>query len=385
MIPFIDLSKQYALIGDSIEASVQRVMRSGQYIMGPEVAELEDNLAAYVGVKHCVTCASGTDALQISLMALGVGPGDAVFVPAFTFFASAEVISLLGATPIFVDIDLDTFNISTESLKLAIQAVNLSDSKIYPLPQNIGTLKAKAIIAVDLFGLPANYPELVEVANVNGLTLIQDAAQSFGSTSNGIKAGSHAQISCTSFFPAKPLGCYGDGGAIFTNNDFYADLFRSIRIHGQGATRYENVRIGLTSRLDTIQAAILIEKIKIFDHELSSRNDVASSYTKLIQSRGIDLVTPQIPSGYQSSWAQYSILARDESHRNANIEALKKSGIPCMIYYPVPLHLQKAFAGLNYQLSNMPNAEAASKTIFSVPMHPYLTQSDLEMIISNLL
>lgn len=389
MIPFIDLQAQYQVIGSRVEQRVLNVLRSGQYILGPEVRELEQALAEFVGTRHCVSCASGTDALLIALMAKGVGPGDAIFVPPFTFFATAEVIALLGATPVFVDIEKDTFNIDPKALESAILAVQSSDSAKHPLPRKkdgspSGPLVPRGIITVDLFGLPADYPQINAIASRHGLFVIEDAAQSFGGALEGKRASSLAEIGCTSFFPAKPLGCYGDGGALFTDSDALAELFRSIRVHGQGTDRYENVRLGITGRLDSIQAAILLEKLAIFPGELKARDDIARQYSAGIAARDLGLVTPKVATGAFSAWAQYSLLARNAEHRDACMASLKAAGVPSMIYYTKPLHLQTAFAGLNHRAGDYPVSEDAAQRIFSLPMHPYLKESAIQQIVAAL-
>lgn len=385
MIPFVDLQTQYKKIQAEVEGAVLSVLRSGQYILGPEVRELEARLASYVGVKHAVSCASGTDALMIALMAKGVGPGDAVLTTPFTFFATAEVIALLGATPVFVDIDPVTFNIDPIALEKTIRSWKGKGNGSSVLPRipngELAGLNVKGIIPVDLFGIPANYDEINAIAVKHDLFVIEDAAQSFGGKYHGQPVGSLAGIACTSFFPAKPLGCYGDGGALFTNDDELAGLFRSIRAHGMGADRYENVRIGITGRLDTIQAAILMPKLKIIDHEISERQRVAAGYAREIEKYDIPVVFPSVPAGYYSAWAQYSILAKDASHRQLLLDKLKAASVPTAIYYPKPLHLQKAFARLDYRTGDFPVSEDASNRIFSIPMHPYLDEATIETIV----
>ena len=363
---FIDLKTQQKAILPAITERVQRVLAHGQYIMGPEVIELEDRLAAYVGVKHAVSCSSGTDALLIPLMAYGVGPGDAIFTTPFTFIATAEVIQLLGATPVFVDIDPKTFNIGPAALQLAIEGLN----------QNSKTrsLKPKGIIPVDLFGQPANYDAINDLARQHNLFVLEDAAQSFGATYKGKKACSLADVAATSFFPAKPLGGYGDGGAIFTDDDQLAAVLRSIRIHGQGSDRYDNIRIGLNGRLDTLQAAIILVKMDIFAQEIEARQIVARRYsTGLAKLVEVPFVAPDCTS----VWAQYSLLS---DQRGVLQERLKAAGIPTAIYYPLPLHLQGAFMHLGYQPGDFPISEKAAKRIFSLPMHPYLTLNDQSRI-----
>lgn len=385
MISFIDLQSQYKRIQPDVEARVLAVLRSGRYILGPEVTALENSLAKFAGVKHAITCASGTDALMIALMAKGVGPGDAVFTTAYTFFATAEVIALLGATPILVDIEMATFNIDPTALDVAISALKECDTKCSALPkwpaEKLRKLTPKGILTVDLFGLPADHDRINAIAARHGLFVIEDAAQGFGGQVNGRAAGSLAEVACTSFFPAKPLGCYGDGGALFTNDDDQAELFRSIRVHGQGGDRYENVRLGITGRLDELQAAILIPKLEIFPDELRARQRVADTYERLIAASDLEIETPKVPAGYFSSWAQYSVLAPDREKRQHILDRLKAASVPTMIYYLKPLHLQKAFSDLAYRVGDFPVSEEASQRIFSLPMHPYLDDETIAMIV----
>jgi dTDP-4-amino-4,6-dideoxygalactose transaminase len=381
---FIDLQAQYARIADTVEQRVLKVLRSGQYILGPEVTELETRLAQFTDVRHCVSCASGTDALQIALMAQGVGPGDAVFVPTFTFVATAEVVALVGATPIFVDIDPLSFNLNPDALERAVQAVLSKDDASHVLPRNGMTLRPRGIIPVDLFGQPADYARINAIAARHGLFVIEDAAQSFGGASAGERTGKLAQVACASFFPAKPLGCAGDGGALFTDDATQAELFRSVRVHGQGSDRYENVRLGLTGRLDSLQAAVLLAKLDIFVDELTARDRIAARYSQSISARGLGLATPYVAAGMTSAWAQYSILARDSAHRTACRESLKAAGIPSMIYYPKPLHLQPVFSGLGYRAGDFPVAEDCAARILSLPMHPYLEAASQDRVVSAL-
>lgn len=383
---FIDLKTQQQRIKEKINSRIQAVLAHGQYIMGPEVKELEERLADYVGSTRAIGCASGTDALLLALMAYTVGPGDAIFTTPFTFIATAEVISLLGATPIFVDIDPRTFNLDPEKLKLAIQALKSNDPSIYPLPralplslQPTPNLIPKGIIPVDLFGLPADYDRINAIAQEANIFVIEDAAQSFGGEYNGKKAGGLSEISGTSFFPAKPLGGYGDGGICFTNDDHLAEVMRSLRIHGQGGHKYENIRIGFNGRLDTLQAAILLAKFEIFPEEIELRQQVAQRYTDLI-SPNSEFQTPTVPPGIKSAWAQYSILTSGSAERELSLGRLKAAGIPTAIYYPQPLHLQTAFATLGYQKGDFPVSEDYAKRIFSLPMHPYLKPEDQERI-----
>lgn len=369
---FIDLAAQQKLIREKLEENLRAVLDHGKYIMGPEIKALEERLADFVGVKHAVGCSSGTDALLLSLMALEVGPGDAVFTSPFTFIATAEVISLLGATPVFVDVDPDTYNLDSDHLKRAIEAVEGHSGP--------SSLKPKGIIAVDLFGLPADYDPINTMAKEHGIFVIEDAAQSFGARYNGKRACSLADVACTSFFPAKPLGCYGDGGMCFTDDEHLAETMRSFRIHGQGNHKYDNVRIGINGRLDTLQAAVLLAKFEIFPEEIKLRQEVAARYTRLLSRYNADLVAPKIPMGMQSVWAQYSVLAKNEKHRTTLQSRLKEEDIPTAIYYPKPLHLQSAFQNLGYREGDFPLSEDFARRIFSLPMHPYLGEEDQERI-----
>ncbi|WP_024602515.1 DegT/DnrJ/EryC1/StrS family aminotransferase [Pseudoalteromonas sp. TB41] len=352
---FIDLAAQYKHLKTKIDKRIQDVLDHGKYIMGPEVQELEEKLAEYVGVKHAITCANGTDALTLAMMVLNIEKGDAVFCPTFTFFATAEVIAYEGATPVFVDSDEATFNICPVDLEKRIQAT-IAEGKLTP----------KAIIAVDLFGLPANYPEIQKIADKYNLKLVEDAAQGFGGSINGKQAGSFGDIATTSFFPAKPLGCYGDGGAIFTNNDEYAELIKSYRVHGKGSDKYDNVRIGMNSRLDTIQAAILLEKLVEFPTELINRNKAADNYERTLAGK---YKTPQVPKGYISSWAQYTLVS---DNRDTEMAKYKEQGIPTMIYYGTCMHQQSAFSHLNNEIHSYPIAERLASSVFSLPMSGYL-------------
>lgn len=353
-IQFIDLAAQYQHLKTKIDARIKTVLDHGKYIMGPEVQELENELASYVGVRHAITCANGTDALTLAMMVLGIKEGDAVFCPTFTFFATAEVIAFEGATPVFVDSDKATFNICPIDLEKRIQTT-IAEGKLTP----------KAIIAVDLFGLPANYPEIQKIADKYNLKLVEDAAQGFGGEIDGKRAGSFGDIATTSFFPAKPLGCYGDGGAVFTNNDEYAELLKSYRVHGKGKDKYDNVRIGMNSRLDTIQAAILLEKLAEFPTELINRNTAAANYEAQLSSK---YKTPQVPAGYVSSWAQYTLVS---DSRDVEMAKYKEQGIPTMVYYGTCMHEQSAFSHLGYQTGDFPNAEELAISVFSLPMHGY--------------
>lgn len=364
-IPFIDLKTQYNSNKTNIDQAIHKVLKHGQYIMGPEVHELEKQLAEYSGVKHCLSCSSGTDALLLPLMALDLQTNDAVFTTPFTFFATAEAITLAGATPVFVDIQEASFNIDPAHLEQQIDAV-LKEGKLIP----------KAIIPVDLFGLPADFDAINTIAKKYDLFVLDDAAQGFGANYNGSKTCSLTDAGATSFFPAKPLGCYGDGGAVFTNNDELKDKMLSIRVHGQGQTgdKYDNVRIGLNARMDSIQAAILLEKLKLYDEEINARNQVADNYNKALN--GL-VKTPLVPNNMRSVWAQYSILSE---HRDIIRTELQNNDIPSAVYYVTPIHLSKAYQHLGYQVGDFPVSEAISKQIFSLPMHPYLETEKIQQI-----
>jgi len=371
MLQFIDLQTQYSRLQQEMEEAVLSVLRSGKFIMGPEVAELEDTLARFVGVRHCVSCASGTDALVMALMAKGVGPGDAVFATPFTFVATAEAIANVGATPVFVDIDEASFNIDPSKLDEAVATVKQE-----------GKLNLRAVITVDLFGLPADHQKINAIAAREGLFVIEDAAQSFGASAGNRRAGSLADIGCTSFFPAKPLGCYGDGGALFTDDGEVADVLRSIRVHGQGTHKYDNVRLGIAGRLDTVQAAVLLVKLKVFERELEERQRVAASYSSMIREAGLPLEVPVIPDGFTSAWAQYSVLAASTAERERLMTLLAAAEVPSAIYYPKPLHLQQAFAYLGHRQGDFPVSEDAASRIFSLPMHPYLDHEMIEKVVA---
>ena len=363
---FIDLKAQQRLVREKIDIRIKKVLDHGKYIMGPEVDELEERLSSYVSIKHCISCSSGTDALLIPLMAMNIGPGDAVITTPFTYIATAEVISLVGATPIFCDIYDKTFNINPEELQ---KAYDQAMSK---------NLNPKAIMPVDLFGLPARYRLIEKFAEENDLKVIEDAAQGFGGKINEKKAGSFGDVAGTSFFPAKPLGCYGDGGAIFTNDDELAHKMKSIRVHGGGVDKYENVRLGINGRLDTIQATILLEKIEIFDMELKLRNRAANYYTQNINNL---CIPPYIPDKYFSSWAQYSIVLPDSINRYELIEKLNKNEIPSMIYYKIPNHLQEGYRKYGNQLGDFKMSEDISKKILSLPLHPYLDENSQDKVL----
>lgn len=359
MIEFIDLKAQQARLKDKIEAGIQNVLTHGQYILGPEVKELEEKLAAYVGAKYCITCANGTDALQIVQMAFGIGPGDEVITPGFTYIATAETVAVLGATPVYVDVNPETYNLDVEKLEAAI------------------TPRTKAIIPVSLYGQCADFDAINAIAAKYNLPVIEDAAQSFGATYKGRKSCNLSTVACTSFFPSKPLGCYGDGGAIFTNDEELAKVIRQIARHGQDR-RYHHIRVGVNSRLDTLQAAILLPKLEILDDEMQARQRVAETYTKLFNEAGI-LTTPFIQSHNTSAWAQYTIQVEERSKVQ---ERLKAQGIPTAVHYPIPLNKQPAVANENAVL---PVGDAIAERVMSLPMHPYLTTEAQEKIVAALL
>ena len=352
---FIDLKSQYKYLQQKIDTAIHKVLEHGKYIMGPEVFEFEQKLADFVGVKHAISCANGTDALQLCLMAINCSEGDAVFCPTFTFFATAESIAYSKATPVFVDSEKRSFNICPLDLEKRIQET-IEKNK----------LKPKAIIAVDLFGQAANYPAIEAIAKKYNLILIEDAAQGLGAKIGKQRAGSFGDLATTSFFPAKPLGCYGDGGAVFTNNDNFADLIRSFRVHGKGKDKYDNIRIGINSRLDTIQAAILIEKLAEFEVELEKRNQVALNYNKTLEGQ---FIRPHVEEGYYSSWAQYTILCESRLKAQKHFEDKK---IPTAIYYSKCMHEQTAFKYLEYKKGDFPIAEDLSNKVLSLPMSPYM-------------
>lgn len=370
---FRDLKAQYRVLKDEIDRSIQDVIDSSAFILGKPVADLENKMAEYVGRKHCVSCANGTDALQLALMVLGIGNGDAVFTSDYTYFASAGTTSILGGTPILVDIDLATFNMSPEALEEQIKRV-FEEGKLTP----------KVIIPVDLFGQPADYDKIIPIANKYGLRILEDGAQGFGGNIRGKMACSFGDISTTSFFPAKPLGCYGDGGALFTDDDEVDDRLRSLRAQGKSPVdKYDNREIGMNSRLDTLQAAILLPKLKAFvDFELDAVNRVADWYTERLKSQ---FVTPTVLEGFRSSWAQYTILLDNNKERDAMQQKLKAQGIPSMIYYPRGLHQQEAYRWMNLDDSMYTNTIEATKRCLSLPMHPYLKEEEVEMICNALL
>jgi len=360
---FIDLAAQQKRIRRKLERNIIRVLDHGRYVMGPEIMELEQKLAGYCSVKHAVGVGSGTDALLMSLMSLDIGPGDAVFTTGFTFIATAEVIQLVNARPVLVDIEPDTFNLSPKSLEEAI-AKTLQEGRSRP----------RAVIPVDIFGQCADYEQIYPIAERYGLAVIQDAAQSFGAVSRGQRAGSQGDIAATSFFPAKPLGAYGDAGMVFTDDEDLHQKLLSIRIHGMGTDKYENVRVGLNGRLDSIQAAVLLAKFEIFEEEMKMRQEVADRYTRLLKDR---VTVPVIRDGNRSAWAQYSV---QHPRRSAIMKALAEEQIPSAIYYKIPLHLQKVFGSLGYREGDFPVTERVSRQIFSLPMHPYLNPADQERI-----
>ena len=368
---FIDLKAQYRALQTEINEQIQAVLEAGQFISGPQVKELEQQLAAFVGRKHCISCANGTDALVIALMAKDIGPGDAVFVPSFTFMSTAECASNVGATPVMCDINLRTYNLDPDSLEQAIIRVKQE-----------GKLRPAAVIGVDLFGQCADYPAIEAICEKHGLYLVEDAAQGYGGTIRGQAACSFGDVAITSFFPAKPLGCYGDGGALFTDDDELAEIFRSIRVHGRGEHKYDNVRVGMNSRLDTLQAAILRIKLQAFhDYEMDRRQEIAAYYDANLRDR---FETPFVPSGYVSSWAQYTLLMDDEETRDRIQQSLKEQGVPSMVYYAKPLHLQTVYADLGYKEGDLPNSEAASRQVLQIPMHPYLSAEDAERVVNAL-
>ena len=376
---FRDLPKQYEVLKNQIDEAMLKVAASAHFISGPEVKELEDALAKYVGVKHCITCANGTDAISIAMRTWGVGKGDAVFVPDFTFFSSGECPADEGATPIYVDVDQRTYNLDPAKLEEAVKKIIAE-----------GKYKAKAVVAVDLFGLPADYPAIKAVCKKYGLLLMEDAAQGFGGSINGKLACSFGDISTTSFFPAKPLGCYGDGGAIFTDNDEWADLIRSICVHGKDTSnpndpnaKYNNIRLGMNSRLDTLQAAILLPKFEALkSYELDDVNKVAAWYTEGLKDTA--LLLPVIPDGFYSSWAQYTVQLPAEVDRKALQAKMKAAGIPTMVYYAKPMHLQGAFAETDSAVADCPMTEQLCATVLSLPLDPYKTKEDVDFVVAEL-
>lgn len=364
---FRDLKMQYLTCKESIDSAIQKVLQDASFISGGQVGEVEDKLAKYVGVKHCISCANGTDALQLALMTWGIGKGDAVFVPDFTFFSSGEVVQLVGATPVFVDVDRATYNISSTALEEAIQKV-LNQTNLAP----------KVIVAVDLFGQPADYEKICTLAQKYNMYVLEDGAQGFGGKIGEKRACSFGDISTTSFFPAKPLGCYGDGGAIFTNHDEWAKIIRSLCVHGKGRDKYDNVRIGMNSRLDTLQAAVLQVKLRHFiESELEQVNKVAEWYKDELNN---SVISPDVKAGYYSSWAQYTIVCRDSEERERIRETLHREQIPSMIYYKKGMHKQKAFEGKYVMTGDYKNTNFLTERVLSLPMHPYLKRKEVEYV-----
>ncbi|MBL4733226.1 MAG: DegT/DnrJ/EryC1/StrS aminotransferase family protein [Rhizobiaceae bacterium] len=365
-IPFIDLKAQQQFLGNKIQDAINGVLEHGRYIMGPEIQTFEGLLAKFGKLERAVSCSNGTDAIQLPLMAWNIGPGDAVFVPSFTFASTAEVVALVGATPVFVEVLPDTFNMDPQRLLAAIEEVEAE-----------GKLTPRAVIAVDLFGQIANYPALQKITADKGLKLIADAAQGFGSTLDGSQAGKWADVVTTSFFPAKPLGCYGDGGAVLTNDHEVADIMASLRVHGKGSDKYDNVRIGMNARLDTIQAAVLIEKIAIFPGEIEKRNKVAKQYTQGLHNV---VTTPFVPEGFVSTWAQYTIRVSD---REAVQAKLKEANVPAVVYYPTPLHMQTAYSKFPIGGGELAVSEQLAGEVLSLPMHPYMEDNVIKYIIES--
>lgn len=364
---FRDLQTQYLNLSSEIDSAVKRVLDSGVFIGGSEVNTIEEELAEYVGVKHCITCGNGTDALQLALLAWGIGEGDAVLVPDFTFFSSGEVVSVVGATPVFIDIDENTFNVDPSQIELAVNLAKESG------------LEPRALVAVDLFGLPAEYEQIQRMCKENGLLVLEDGAQGFGGSIKERKACSFGDISTTSFFPAKPLGCYSDGGAVFTNNDEWASLIRSLAVHGKGETKYDNVRIGMNSRLDAMQAAILQIKLKAFkEYEVVEVNERAKWYDEMLAET--DLRLPRVPNDFISSWAQYTVMLPDRLNRAKVQSLLRQSDIPSMVYYQRPMHEQKAFFGKSLVVGDCLKTKKACETVLSLPMGPYLGKTQCDIV-----
>jgi dTDP-4-amino-4,6-dideoxygalactose transaminase len=368
-IEFIDLRAQRRRIGARMDEAIRRVVEHGRFILGPEVAQLEQRLAEFCGARHVLTCANGTDALGLALMAKGAGPGQAVLVPSFTFAATAEAVAWYGATPIFVDVLADTFNMDPASLEAGIATA-----------RRLG-LTPSGVIPVDLFGLPAEYDAILAIAAANGMWVLCDAAQSFGASYRGQKVGAIGDLATTSFFPAKPLGCYGDGGAVFVDDDATIEILRSLRVHGQGSDKYDNVRIGMNARLDTMQAAVLLEKLAIFAEEIEARDRVAARYHALLG----DLVSvPEVPAGLTSVWAQYTIRVPAGRDRDAIAARLKAAGVPTAVYYPKPLHTQTAYRDYPTAGNGLPVSDRLSAEVLSLPMHPYLDEPTQDRVVAAL-
>lgn len=368
---FIDLKAQYHALKSEIDQNISQVLEDANFIIGKQVSEFEEKLAAYVGVKYAVGCSSGTDALQLIYMAHGIGEGNAVFCPDMTFVASVEPAFMLGAEPIFCDIDKDSYNISPDSLERQIKAVMAK-----------GTLKPKAVVAVDFIGNPADYDRLREITDRYDLLLIEDAAQGTGASYKGRKCGSLGDIGATSFFPSKPLGCYGDGGAVFTDSEEMRDLLKSLRVHGKGRSKYDNIRVGMNARLDTLQAAVMLPKLKVLDEEIARRQEIAARYDAALKDR---FVTPFISENTVSSYAQYALLAEDQTHRDEVRTKLQEEGIPTIVYYPNPMHSMKVFANCFMGDESFENTVSYADRTFSIPFSAYLTKEDQERIIEVLL
>lgn len=367
---FIDLGRQYESAKERIDKAIHDVVNERHFIMGPQVEELEKRLAAYVGRKYCLTCSSGTSALYIPLLAYDVQPEDAVFVSSFTYFASAETIRLAGATPVFIDSD-ETYLMDPNKLEEAIQKT-IAEGKLRP----------RGIMTVDLFGLPCDYPRIEAIAQKYDLFLLTDDAQAFGGTLDGKQSCAFGDVSATSFFPAKPLGCYGDGGAIFTDDEELYTLMHSLRVHGHGASKYDNVRIGINARLDTLQAAILLVKLDLFDEEVKKKNELRERYDEVLKDT---FSTPIIPKGRTTSLAQYTILTESAEEREFLLQEMPKNGVPVMVYYQIPMHEQRAFTELGYAPEDLPVCHSQSQRVLSLPMHAYMTDEEFEQITSTLL
>jgi dTDP-4-amino-4,6-dideoxygalactose transaminase len=366
-VEFIDLKAQQRRLRRQINSAIRTVLDHGSYIMGPEIAELERRLCAFTGAKHCISCGSGTDALILAFMALEIGRGDAVLMPSFTFVATAEAAALLGATPVFVDVDRDYFEMDPASLISGIEVARARG------------LRPRAVVPVDLFGLPADYEAIDAIARANNVVVVADAAQSFGAEAHGRRVGTLAPITTTSFFPAKPLGCYGDGGAVFTDDDDFADRMRSIRIHGKGKDKYDNIRIGLNGRMDTLQAAILIQKLSVFESEIAARNDVAARYARMLKKR---VKVPLVRAGTTSVWAQYTVAV---PNRERVMQGLSAVGIPSAVYYSIPMHRQTAYRECPVAAGGLPVSDELSRSVLSLPMHAYLKRPVQRRIASTLL